>query len=77
MPSAAQQVQREYSSEWEAGEMLTAVQTSGGNPRAGENCDEYPFASTSDADKGGQVSKCVISKHNSRKSSSSSEQCPR
>ncbi|OWY57763.1 pretoxin hint domain protein [Alternaria alternata] len=40
--------------------------TSGGNPRAGENCDEYPFASTSDADKGGQVSKCVISRHNSR-----------
>lgn len=55
--------------------MLTAMQTSGGNPHAGENCDEYPFASTSDADKGGQVSKCVISKHNSRKYSSGSEQC--
>ncbi|KAI0597282.1 hypothetical protein F4775DRAFT_561457 [Biscogniauxia sp. FL1348] len=36
------------------------------NPHAGENCDEYPFASTKDADKGGQVTKCVISKHNSR-----------
>ncbi|KAF2766355.1 hypothetical protein EJ03DRAFT_354068 [Teratosphaeria nubilosa] len=40
--------------------------TNGGNPRAGEDCDEYPFASTSDADKGGQVSKCVISRHKSR-----------
>ncbi|KAK4992344.1 hypothetical protein LTR66_006302 [Elasticomyces elasticus] len=40
--------------------------TKGGNPRAGENCDEYPFASTSQADQGGQVSKCVISRHNSR-----------
>ncbi|KAI0379782.1 hypothetical protein F5Y04DRAFT_282577 [Hypomontagnella monticulosa] len=36
------------------------------NPKAGENCDEYPFASTKDADKGGQVTKCVISRHNSR-----------
>ncbi|KAF4540343.1 Cytochrome p450 [Lasiodiplodia theobromae] len=44
----------------------TQCYTSGGNPSAGENCDEYPFASTSDADKGGQVNKCVISKHNSR-----------
>ncbi|KAH9822819.1 pretoxin hint domain protein [Teratosphaeria destructans] len=42
------------------------ARTNGGNPRAGENCDEYPFASTSDADKGGQVTKCVVSRHNSR-----------
>ncbi|QIX01353.1 hypothetical protein AMS68_006870 [Peltaster fructicola] len=40
--------------------------TKGGNKKAGQNCDEYPFASTSDADKGGQVSKCVIIGHNSR-----------
>ncbi|KAI4655826.1 hypothetical protein J4E93_000541 [Alternaria ventricosa] len=40
--------------------------TRGGNPRAGENCDEYPFASTSDADAGGQVTKCVINRHNDR-----------
>lgn len=40
------------------------------NKRAGENCDEYPFASTSEADLGGQVSKCVIQRHNSRKRSS-------
>ncbi|KAI1482410.1 hypothetical protein F4774DRAFT_407018 [Daldinia eschscholtzii] len=33
---------------------------------SGKNCDEYPFASTSDADKGGQVNKCVVSGHNSR-----------
>ncbi|KAI4711389.1 hypothetical protein J4E89_003954 [Alternaria sp. Ai002NY15] len=40
--------------------------TRGGNPRAGENCDEYPFASTSDADARGQVTKCVINRHNDR-----------
>ncbi|KAI1651430.1 uncharacterized protein F4817DRAFT_311688 [Daldinia loculata] len=34
-----------------------------------KNCDEYPFASTSDADKGGQVTKCVVSGHNSRQGS--------
>ncbi|KAI8960705.1 hypothetical protein F5Y11DRAFT_349220 [Daldinia sp. FL1419] len=31
-----------------------------------KNCDEYPFASTSDADKGGRVLKCVSETHNSR-----------
>jgi hypothetical protein len=35
--------------------------------RPGENCDEYPFASTLDADNGLQVSRCVPMGQNSRK----------
>ena len=32
--------------------------------RPGYNCDEFPFASTSEADTGGQVSRCVPSIQN-------------
>ncbi|KAI9818359.1 MAG: hypothetical protein M1826_001381 [Phylliscum demangeonii] len=36
------------------------------NPIAGLNCDEYPFASTSNADRGGQVNRCVPKAQNDR-----------
>ncbi|KAI2782987.1 deoxyribonuclease NucA/NucB-domain-containing protein [Daldinia loculata] len=37
--------------------------------KTGFNCDEYPFASTRNADRGGQINRCVPERENSRQGS--------
>lgn len=45
--------------------LLTLISWQAG---AGEQCDEYPFASALDADEGGQVSRCVEETQNRHES---------